>query len=371
MRKKPRCIPTYFFFNRSRVASITLDFCGVENEAEVSRPPVKSPAKHYTRRRRFNTSPARGVRMYMPKQDRHFCFTINNWTEEELNQLKKIELKKIKYLIVGDEIAPTTGTPHLQCFITWANVKTESACKKRLPKRAYVRFMYDHSNPTACAEYCKKQKVLHEAGSFPRQGQRNDLVNVVKEVKEGKKIRTMIDDGTVKNYQGLKYAQDLQKYYEVRRNWKPIVKWYWGATGTGKTKTAYEEYSKKTEDDNIYFSMDTGRWWDGYDAQEYVIIDDMRKDFMKFHQLLKLLDRYPYKVETKGSTRQFVAREIIITSAIPPEQMYDTREDIKQLIRRIDTVKKFTDWEDEYQKSMYFIRMAFSKNNQLYKLRLK
>ena len=87
--------------------------------------------------------------------------------------------------------------------------------------------------------------------------------------------------------------------------------------------------------------MDTGKWWEGYDAQEYVIIDDMRGDFLKFHQLLKLLDRYPYRVETKGSTRQFLATHIFITSSYHPEEMFSTREDIQQLLRRIDEIKMF------------------------------
>ena len=67
----------------------------------------------------------------------------------------------------------------------------------------------------------------------------------------------------------------------------------------------------------------------------------MRKDFMKFHLLLRLLDRYSYRIQTKGSTRQFVAKTIIITAPYHPDEMYNNREDINQLIRRIDDIKEF------------------------------
>ncbi len=153
----------------------------------------------------------------------------------------------------------------------------------------------------------------------------------------------MLQNDMILNHQQLRFAEQLEKYYERKRNWKPVVKWYWGETGTGKTKTAYEEFLAKAEDpDDIYFSMDTGKWWEGYDAQPYVIIDDMRGDFLKFHQLLKLLDRYPYKVECKGASRQFLATEIIITSCVPPEELYpNLGEQVEQLIRRIDNIKEF------------------------------
>jgi len=139
----------------------------------------------------------------------------------------------------------------------------------------------------------------------------------------------------VSNLQGIRTAEKLLVYKEPKRTWKPKVLWFCGASGTGKTKMAFELCP------DAYMAMDTGQWWEGYDGHSEVIIDDMRKDFLKFHQLLKLLDRYPYRVEQKGSSRQFLAKTIIITSCYSPDQMYDTREDIYQLLRRIDKIKYF------------------------------
>jgi len=117
---------------------------------------------------------------------------------------------------------------------------------------------------------------------------------------------------------------------------KPYVEWYYGSTGTGKSKKAYEILG-----DECYTCLSTGKWFDGYDAHENVLIDDMRKDFMKFHELLRLLDRYAMRVECKGGTRQFVAKHIIITSCYHPKEMFETREDIQQLLRRIDIIENF------------------------------
>ena len=58
----------------------------------------------------------------------------------------------------------------------------------------------------------------------------------------------------------------------------------------------------------------------------------------KFHQVSKLLDRYENKVETKGSSRQMVAKKIAITAPFHPKDLFPTKENVQQLIRRIDYI---------------------------------
>jgi len=282
--------------------------------------------------------------MYKMSRKLHFCWTLNNYTEEELNQLEEIGLKdNIKYMIVGKEVGQQ-GTPHIQGVTSWKNAKTLKAMIKSMPIRV-ANIVIANGTAFQNYEYCSKDKNFKEYGIRPtrdEQGKRNDLIEIKKKIANNEKIKTMLVNNDIVNDQQLRYAERLTKYLEKQRTQKPIVKWYYGATGTGKTKGAFEEFQAQANDnDNIYFSMDTGKWWEGYDAQEFVIIDDMRGDFMEFHQLLKLLDRYPYKVETKGSTRQFLATHIIITSAYTPQEMFSSREDIGQLLRRIDEIKQF------------------------------
>lgn len=51
-----------------------------------------------------------------------WLFVLNNYTtdeEEKISKLIENKALKIKYLVFGREIAPTTGTPHLQGFIVF------------------------------------------------------------------------------------------------------------------------------------------------------------------------------------------------------------------------------------------------------------
>jgi hypothetical protein len=139
-----------------------------------------------------------------------------------------------------------------------------------------------------------------------------------------------------RSYQSIKVAEQYLKYHERKRNWKPVVKWFYGESGSGKTRQAIEELGE-----DHYPCMNTGKWFDGYDAHENILVDDMRKNFMHFAEFLKFIDRYAFRVETKGGTRQILAKKIIITSCHHPEDLFDTREDIKQLLRRIDEIQQF------------------------------
>lgn len=263
---------------------------------------------------------------------RAWCFTLNNYSEMEYDAIHNLSQEKYQYIIVAKEVGDS-GTPHLQGYIYFANAKSMSATKKLLGARCHLEGV--KGTPEQASNYCKKDNDYYEHGDLPlKQGTRTDLDEIRELIKTTNKMSEVVM--VAKSYQSVKMAEQILKYHEKPRTTKPLVEWYYGPTGTGKSKTAYEILGPE-----CYTCLSTGRWFDGYDAHEKVLIDDMRKDFMKFHELLRLLDRYAMRVECKGGTRQFVADHIIITSCYHPKEMFDTREDIQQLLRRIDKIEMF------------------------------
>lgn len=114
----------------------------------------------------------------------------------------------------------------------------------------------------------------------------------------------------------------------------PVVSWWYGNTGTGKTRRAFEE----VDQNNIYIvsapsSKGGALWFDGYTGQSRVVFDDFRPWWCRFDYLLRLLDRYPIKVQVKGGWANFVPEEIIITTTKSPSESftgeYRTEEDLK------------------------------------------
>jgi len=262
-------------------------------------------------------------------RSRRWFLTINNYTEEEVDHACSY---KCNYMIIADEIGEIEKTPHLHIYFELKDAKSFSKIKKEFP-RANIQIA--KGNNAQVREYLTKQKLLYEHGKPSAQGERSDISKAKEQLEQTGKMADVVSIAT--SYQSVRMCECILKYKERKRRWKPKVEWYYGSTGTNKSKTAYEVLGE-----DAYTTGKTIKWWEGYDAHEHVIIDDFRKDFCCFHELLKLLDRYPYRVECKGGSREFLATHIIITSAYHPEEIYDTREDIGQLIRRIDNIKIFT-----------------------------
>lgn len=110
---------------------------------------------------------------------------------------------------------------------------------------------------------------------------------------------------------------------------------YWGKTGTGKSKLAWEEGSVEA-----YPKDPRTKFWCGYSTQENVIIDEFRGGVDIAH-LLRWTDRYPCCVEIKGSSVPLRAKSIWITSNLHPRDWYPEldSETLAALLRRLNVTE--------------------------------
>jgi len=263
---------------------------------------------------------------------------VNNYEDSDLTNVNTLQ-ESSKYLIVGQERG-IEGTRHLQGYVTLKNPKTFSAMKVLLP-RAHLEVA--KGNAQQNKTYCSKEGDIYiEYGELPRSGKRTDLEKVEETIIDNPDcpLRSVIKSGA--NLQAIRVAEKYLTYFEAKRDWKPEVYWFYGVSGSGKSYTAFS-----TAGENYYVCQETDQWWDGYDGQDVVIIDDMRKNFCTFNRLLVLLDQYECRIQVKGGYRQLLAKKIFITTCYAPEEMYSTREDIFQLQRRITEVVKFEEQFEE------------------------
>lgn len=259
---------------------------------------------------------------------KRWCFTLNNYTEEEYKILGEQEWT---YLCIGREKGKEE-TPHLQGYIEFQNKKRLTALKKINERIHWEKLK---GKPWQAANYCKKDGDFQEFGEIsmkekPGKETEDFSFTIGSFLKGG--MRRVVANGPTNAR--MRQLEKWCTYLEPAREEKPFVHWIWGASGTGKSKIA-AEYN------DIYWKDDT-KWWDGYDRHETVVIDDFRGYQMRFTYLLRLLDRYPMRVEVKGGYRQMNSKNIVITSIVHPEQIYsqvaDLDEPIRQLIRRIDKI---------------------------------
>lgn len=288
--------------------------------------------------------------MDKPKgRHRGFCFTLNNYTPEDFEIFKGLEnvkRPKITYAVCGKEIGEQ-GTPHLQGYIKFANANEGNwnTMRKWFPRaRLEVARGTDIHNQT----YCTEDGDFYEFGTPSTQGSRSDLKKVHKEIidKKIKNEREFFenDDVSVSN-QSLQLARSCLKLYGPKRKLEkpPTVHWYFGESGSGKSLSAMRdiEYDGRP----YYKCSSNGKWWDGYDGEKVVLIDDWRPEWCKYQDFLQILDLYEYKVEVKGGMKELEADTFYITSPLDPVRCWGN-EDPKQLIRRITNLRRYIGEEE-------------------------
>lgn len=263
---------------------------------------------------------------------RAWCFTVNNPSDLEKTQLRELGTNDdVRYILLGFEIGAQL-TPHVQGYVEFKKAMTMTAVKALMPRAHLENRRGTQAQATA---YCKKDGVFQEFGECAKQGSRTDITDFLDTVRRGATTGELAEDHPVEFVKYCKAAELLRGSLGHPRTTKTEVSWYHGATGCGKTRKAFEENA------GAYFKdMSEGKWWDGYLQQSCVILDDMRRDTFKFHELLRLFDRYPLRIQYKGGSTEFNSQKIVVTSCMTPDDMYNGRsdEDINQLIRRIDIV---------------------------------
>lgn len=272
---------------------------------------------------------------------RDWGFTLNNYTSDD-EALVLLMAEKSQFIVVGKERGEENGTPHYQGYVYFSNARSFKSMKKLLPRAHYF---VPNGTPDQNATYCRKQKegfgdgMLIEKGELPMQGKRTDLTDMVNDCKKGITDKQLIEKHTEVYAKYPRFVEKVKLVYERKRdpNDPPQVKCYWGNPGVGKTRTAYEEFKGEC----YKHDPTKGSWWDGYDGDENVIIDEADKGYIKLSELLSILDRYPVKVPVKGGFRQFVASKIILTANSHPEEWYPNCSDAatKGLLRRIHEIR--------------------------------
>ncbi len=266
----------------------------------------------------------------LPTGGRHrgFCFTLNN-------PVGVIDVSKFgsAYCVYQKEKGEG-NTPHFQGFVYFANARTFAQLKKMLP-RAHWAIM--NGSVQENEHYCSKPIVGCEckhckdcparldgpfrSGERPKgQGTRSDLNSVKEMIDEGK---SEVEIARSAFGTWCRYYRAFNRYRiltNIGRTWQTECLVYWGPSGSGKSRHALElggESQFWLPPPHANGSV----WWDGYDGQETVVIDEfygwIRRDVLQ-----RIIDRYPYQVETKGGSVPFVAKRVIITSNKAPEDWY-------------------------------------------------
>lgn len=150
-------------------------------------------------------------------KSRGWCFTLNNWTQDEYDKILAQFTQKSGEYIVGKEIAPGTGTPHLQGAVYFKNAVHFSAVRTAIP-RAHIEPMRGTKKQNM--KYCGK------SGDY--------VTNMAEKVD----MITQLRNEAKKEYEGIVWRPWQQEILDLLKT-KPdsrTINWYWEPKGnSGKS----------------------------------------------------------------------------------------------------------------------------------------
>jgi len=258
-------------------------------------------------------------------RSRGYCFTLNNYSEEEFNNYLAISCR---YVVLGREVGEN-GTPHIQGFIYFDNARKESSVRGLL-RRSHVE--RQRGTCEQAITYCKKDGNFIERGDPPSvRGGTDKWAEMLLLARNGD--WTKLADSYPSFW--IRYETNFRKqriYYVDTLDPSVRNEWYYGPSGSGKSRLA-------RENDSLYLKK-RNKWWDGYDDQDTVLIEEWSPELRTTTaQELKIwADIYSFAAEIKGGMIHIRPRKIIITSNYTIDECFDFK-DVEPIKRRFNITR--------------------------------
>lgn len=266
---------------------------------------------------------------------KRWAWTLNNPTEEERDTISGWDCK---YICYGNEIAPETGTPHLQGYVEWKSGRKLENLKKLNPR---IHWEPAKGSGWENRIYCQKQdSAMFERGVIPMAGRRQiDSLKILK--------RDSIHGQTIINAKRMRLGIELERemYREIMENElkKPEVTYIYGDTGTGKTYFAIKEAVNTYGVENVSMIRFVNNFATCNNPQARALIwPEFRPSCLDAATFLEFTDGYGMILNIKHS-QVFVRPEAIYICSIKhPSEIY--KDEINNQFKR--RITRFVNMND-------------------------
>lgn len=271
-------------------------------------------------------------------RSRKWLLTINNPSDKGLShEAIKVVLggmESIEYWCMCDEIGKD-GTHHTHVFLKGRNAYFFSAMKKRFPtahidqSKATCKQGRDYVRKEGKWENSEKKETnlpetFEESGDCPEEspGRRTDLEELYGWIKEGLTDREIIDLNPryLFDVDRISRARQLVLEGQYKDTFRSMhVEYWWGHTGTGKTRGVMEKYGYS----KVFRVTDYDHPFDSYRQQSIVIFEEFRSS-LKIQDMLNYLDGYPLELPCRYHNKIACYTQVYLISNIPLESQYET-----------------------------------------------
>lgn len=257
---------------------------------------------------------------------RMWVFTQNN--PGDWKPPAAVKNEEPKYMIWQREVAPETGTPHIQGYVHFNKQRYMKFVKDWLVSTT-VHLEKANGNEKQNHDYCSKAESRapgDDSGPFEvgvyddkgGQGKRSDLQDIADDVKQG---ATRKDIALTYPVQFIRYHQGIQALIQEARPPPPTerdieVVCLWGATGTGKT------HRVRAACPEIYEVTPGRDPWGTYSGQAAIFFDEFDYQQWPIQQMNKYLDKWPCELNCRYYNKYAEWTRVAICANTPPSAWY-------------------------------------------------
>ncbi len=262
-----------------------------------------------------------------PRQ-RHWCFT------SFLEHIPAVfDQDIVRYCVYQRETGEAKQRDHFQGYIEFFDPMRMGQIKSILGE---CHLEPRRGSRHQAREYCRKKASAVPDSQFEFGVWRQDL-------SRKRKLRDLLltdmslDDliekdpmSFVRYHKGLRALYHWRQKKKAKKRRKVTVLVLIGPTGSGKTERAAEE------PDHFFLPCSDKMWFDGYNGENCLILDDFYGG-IKYSHLLRILDGYEIQVPVKTDFVWALWTKVIITSNQEPRNWYKVGL-TAALARRLTTI---------------------------------
>lgn len=283
-------------------------------------------------------------------QAKHWCFTLNNPVLVEESIVEDLETLPLVYSVFQLEVGEN-GTEHYQGYAVFETPQRLSALRQLFAGVAHWEIA--RGTPTQNRTYCTKEEGrigdFCEIGLFPEThpGKRTDLDTLHSLLRNNEHRLSNKEFSNEFFSLFARHPYLVDRYYDAqstpRQETENIRSWLLiGPPGTGKSRLALP-LANSLGGGGIYRHSNT-KWFDGYRGERTIIFDDFCGSSLPFSTFKRVVDRYPFRVELKGTSCEMVATNFIFTTNHDPKTWWKEEvvgPDTSAIFRRLGKVLWF------------------------------
>lgn len=285
------------------------------------------------------------------KRSRAWVFTENTIPDDASTKLLRAIQSStlepfgidVRYITFQRERGAEANQDHFQGYVEFHRPYGISGVKSRVSQTAHWEIR--GGSQAQAIKYCHKADTRvdgpFEYGEKASPGTRTDIHSLRDAIRSGSTKRQLYDDhtGTIAKYP--RFAEGCKDAY-FEHGWRKVeCHLLIGPTRLGKTRWVYDNWGKER-----FWQLPAivqRLWFDGYDGETHVLIDDFAGN-CPIEVLLQLLDGYKIRLPRKGGFVCWSPTHIAVTTNVHPNEWYNwkgKRSQYDALAARFHVIKEY------------------------------